>query len=69
MQTQDIFLDQLIQFFDVLKPKHLFFYVAVFVGALFLAKRWIYVFVPIFIIQTLSLSVDVIFLSKIKRLK
>ena len=65
----DILFDQLDQFFNNLKPKHIIAYCTLYAIVLFLAKYWIYLFIFIFAIQTISLGCNSFIIHRILKKK
>lgn len=63
--TQDPVIDQLEQFFSMVRPSHYAIYVAIYVCLLFLAKLWAYLFMFIITIQGVSVLVDIYLLYRI----
>ncbi len=56
---EDPLIDQLVQLFEFIQPHHYFIYVCVYIFLLFLAKLWIYLFLFILSIQTISVVFDI----------
>ena len=67
LENFDPLLDQLEPLFETLKPKHLCLYVGLYIGALFLAKRWMVLFIPILFLQAFSLIFDCVLIYRIKK--